>query len=63
MRFVVDRGSREVFSPITSVFPSQYDSTNASYTSSYTYNSYWQEKWTMSEGLPKRKDSSDNREH
>lgn len=24
---------------------------------------YWQEKWTMSEGLPKGKDSSDNREH
>jgi hypothetical protein len=48
---------------ITSAFPSQYDSTYAPYIYLYTFYSYWQEKWTKPESLPKRKDPSDNREH
>jgi len=60
---MVDSGRRKVFFLITLAFPLQYDSTNAPYTFSYTYYSYWQEKWTKPESFPKRKDPSDNREH
>ena len=45
------------------IFPSQYDSTYAWYTSSSICCSYWQDKWTKSGNLPKKKAFSENREH